>query len=179
RAARRRRYGTSDRADPHRPARSRRRLGGDGDDPRGRWMSHTPPLAELRAAGAASFGGKSAALGGLIAGQNPGAPGLARSTAAYRTFVGEAGPGGLAAPAMSRADPDDVAAVGAASHAIGEAMRSAPMADALRDELATRYEELGGPPVAVRSSALGEDSREATFAGQQETYLWVRGAEGV
>src|SRR5262245_51999074 len=80
---------------------------------------------------------------------------------------------------MSRADPDDVAAVGAASHAIGEAMRSAPMADALRDELATRYEELGGPPVAVRSSALGEDSREATFAGQQETYLWVRGAEGV
>ena len=31
----------------------------------------------------------------------------------------------------------------------------------------------------MRSSALGEDSQEATFAGQQETYLWVRGADGV
>ena len=35
------------------------------------------------------------------------------------------------------------------------------------------------PPVAVRSSALGEDSQDATFAGQQETYLWVRGADHV
>ena len=35
------------------------------------------------------------------------------------------------------------------------------------------------PPVAVRSSAVGEDSVDATFAGQQETYLWVRGAEHV
>ena len=35
------------------------------------------------------------------------------------------------------------------------------------------------PPVAVRSSAVGEDSAEATFAGQQETYLWVRGADDV
>jgi pyruvate, water dikinase len=48
-----------------------------------------------------------------------------------------------------------------------------------------RYAELAGeaggaePPVAVRSSALGEDSQDATFAGQQETYLWVRGAERV
>ncbi len=35
------------------------------------------------------------------------------------------------------------------------------------------------PPVAVRSSAVGEDSAEATFAGQQETVLWVRGADAV
>ncbi len=33
--------------------------------------------------------------------------------------------------------------------------------------------------MAVRSSALGEDSAEATFAGQQETFLWVRGVDGV
>ena len=64
-------------------------------------------------------------------------------------------------------------------------MRSAPVPDAVRDELARRYGELGEeagievPAVAVRSSALGEDSQDATFAGQQETYLWMRGADRV
>jgi pyruvate,water dikinase len=51
----------------------------------------------------------------------------------------------------------------------------------VRDEIAEHYAQLGQgePPVAVRSSAVGEDSQDATFAGQQETYLWVRGAEPV
>jgi pyruvate,water dikinase len=47
------------------------------------------------------------------------------------------------------------------------------------EEAVDRYRELGEPPVAVRSSAVGEDSAEATFAGLQDTFLWVRGAEGV
>jgi pyruvate,water dikinase len=48
------------------------------------------------------------------------------------------------------------------------------------DEIRRCYAELGdNVPVAVRSSALGEDSEEATFAGQQETILWVRGADRV
>jgi pyruvate,water dikinase len=81
--------------------------------------------------------------------------------------------------AMAQLSPDDVDTVGAASHRISEAMRSAPVPEAVREEVSRRYAELGEPPVAVRSSALGEDSQEATFAGQQETYLWVRGAEGV
>ncbi|MFL5862454.1 MAG: PEP/pyruvate-binding domain-containing protein [Solirubrobacteraceae bacterium] len=57
---------------------------------------------------------------------------------------------------------------------------SEEMTDALRDEVAARYARLGdNVPVAVRSSALGEDSAEATFAGQQDTYLWVRGIAAV
>ena len=65
------------------------------------------------------------------------------------------------------------------------AIRATPLPDELRDELAARYEELASeagdpsPPVAVRSSAIGEDSAEATFAGQQETFLWVRGVDRV
>ncbi len=47
------------------------------------------------------------------------------------------------------------------------------------DEVVAAYAQLGEPPVAVRSSAVGEDSAEATFAGMQDTYLWVRGAERV
>ena len=55
----------------------------------------------------------------------------------------------------------------------------APVPDALGDEIAERCNELDAQAVAVRSSALGEDSSEATFAGQQDTYLWVRGAEAI
>ncbi|HVD56296.1 MAG TPA: PEP/pyruvate-binding domain-containing protein [Thermoleophilaceae bacterium] len=50
----------------------------------------------------------------------------------------------------------------------------------LREEVTAAYRELGDDaPVAVRSSACAEDSQEASFAGQQETYLDVRGAEEV
>src|ERR1700754_5050825 len=52
--------------------------------------------------------------------------------------------------------------------------------DALYHDIVARYGGLGeGVAVAVRSSALGEDSAEATFAGQQDTYLWVRGIDAV
>src|SRR5829696_4456842 len=88
-------------------------------------------LADLRAADAAEFGGKSASLGELIAAGIPVPPGFAASTAAEL------------------------------------------------DEIAAAYRTLGEPPVAVRSSAIGEDSAEATFAGLQDTYLWVEGADAV
>jgi phosphoenolpyruvate synthase/pyruvate phosphate dikinase len=145
----------------------------------------TLPLAELRREHSTSFGGKSAMLGELIAAGIPVPPGFAVSTTAFRAFVEEAGLDGMIAAELGRVSPGDVDSVGAASHAISQAMRFAPVPDAVRDEVAERYAELAGavgvvePPVAVRSSALGEDSQDATFAGQQETYLWVRGAAHV
>src|SRR5690606_4730460 len=46
-----------------------------------------------------------------------------------------------------------------------------------RDEVLAAYDRLGGGPVAVRSSATAEDLTDASFAGQQATYLGVTGAE--
>ena len=141
---------------------------------------HTRPLAELRQADAARFGGKSASLGELIAADIPVPPGFALGTSAFQLFLDEAGLVSRVESALAGLDPGDVARVAAVSHALGEEMRSAPVPDGVRVEVAERYASLGDePPVAVRSSALGEDSSDATFAGQQETYLWVRGAEGI
>jgi pyruvate,water dikinase len=146
---------------------------------------HTRPLAALRRGDSRAFGGKSATLGELIAAEIPVAPGFAISTAAFRAFVREAGLDGMIAAKLSRVLPADIDSVVAASRAIGEAMRSAPVPGVVLDEVATAYEALAEeagtpePPVAVRSSALGEDGEGATFAGQLESYLWIRGAERV
>jgi len=146
---------------------------------------HTRPLAALRRGDSRAFGGKSATLGELIAAQIPVAPGFALSTGAFHAFVREAGLDGMIAAELSRVSPGDVDSVVAASHAIGETMRSGPVPELVRDEIATAYAALADeagmpePPVAVRSSALGEDGEDATFAGQLESYLWIRGAEHV
>jgi len=147
--------------------------------------AYTRPLRELRREAAAEFGGKSANLGDLLSAGVPVPQGYAISAGAYSAFVEEVGLGGAIAAALSRSASQDVAAIGAASKAIDEAMRFAPLPESLRAELQDRYDELARetgeaePAVAVRSSALGEDSSEASHAGQQESFLWVRGIEHV
>jgi pyruvate, water dikinase len=143
----------------------------------------TVPLAELRSRDEERFGGKSAALGELLAGGIPVPGGFAISAEAYVAFAREAGLAESIGNALTGLDADDLAAVQAVSAALTAAIGAAELPDALRRELLERYAEIAAdsgesdPPVAVRSSALGEDSAEATFAGQQETYLWVRGPE--
>jgi len=132
--------------------------------------AYTRPLSELRRADAAEFGGKSANLGDLLAAEIPVPVGFALSAAAYGDFVRATGLDGMITTALAET-PDH------ASKTIGEAMRFAPLPDPLREELEQRYAELGEPPVAVRSSALGEDSHDVSFAGQQESFLWIRGVE--
>lgn len=146
---------------------------------------HTRPLEELRRADAAEFGGKSANLGDLISGGIPVPRGFALGASAFRAFVEATGLDGMIASTLARVRTDDVEAVAAASKAIEEAMRFAPLPEAVRDEIEQRHAELAraagvdSPPVAVRSSALGEDGEDATHAGQQESFLWVRGIEHV
>jgi pyruvate,water dikinase len=126
---------------------------------------YTRSLDRLRREDESSFGGKSASLGELLAAEIPVPPGFALSTAAYSSFAAD--------------DTVAAAIAGGDSDAIGEAMRAAVMPATVAEQIADAYTALGEPPVAVRSSAVGEDSEEATFAGQQETFLWVRGVDQV
>jgi pyruvate, water dikinase len=139
------------------------------------------PLPQLSRSDEPSFGGKSANLGELLAADIPVPPGFAISAEAFHAFVHDAGLEDRISGALAGVSSGDVDAIGRASHAISEAMRFAPVPAALREQIAEHYAKLGedSPAVAVRSSAVGEDSQDATFAGQQETYLWVRGAEPV
>jgi pyruvate,water dikinase len=142
---------------------------------------YTRPLDRLSRADEPQFGGKSANLGELLAAEIPVPPGFAISAAAFHAFVHDAGLADGISSALAGVVVGDLDGIGRASHAISEAMRFAPVPQLVRDEIAKGYADLGddSPPVAVRSSAVGEDSQDATFAGQQETYLWVRGAEHV
>jgi len=143
------------------------------------------PLQRLTHADEPRFGGKSANLGELLAAEIPVPPGFAISTAAFHAFVRDAGLEGRIEGALARITGGDLEAIANASHAISEAMRFAPVPDVVRIEVEQHYAQIGkaagvaSPPVAVRSSAVGEDSADATFAGQQETYLWVRGVQHV
>ncbi len=140
----------------------------------------TRPLHDLSRIDEPSFGGKSANLGELLAAEIPVPPGFALSTAAYEAFVREGALQDTIDDVLAGASERDVEAIAVASRTIGAAMKAASVPDDVRAEVAERYAQLGdAAPVAVRSSAVGEDSADATFAGQQETYLWVRGADHV
>ena len=141
--------------------------------------AHTRLLADLRAADEERFGGKSTSLGELMAGEIPVPPGFAIATGAFHAFLEAGGLEARIAEAMAGVKPDDVTTVQAAADAIGAAAGTTDVPADVRAEITAAYADLGEPAVAVRSSAVGEDSGEATFAGQQETYLWVRGADGV
>ncbi|TCJ13876.1 phosphoenolpyruvate synthase [Rubrobacter taiwanensis] len=146
---------------------------------------HTVRLEELGRAAEPRFGGKSTNLGELLASGIPVPPGFAIATGAFRRFLEENGIRERVGRSLRSADPDDVGGLRRISGELSGAVCSASLPEGLAREIIHRYRELAelageeNPPVAVRSSAVGEDSEQATFAGQQKTYLWVRGAEGV
>jgi pyruvate,water dikinase len=98
---------------------------------------------------------------------------------ARMTAIGLPVPPGFVVPAEAFAAAVDSDALRAA---LPDAARAQEIVAATEPpaEVAAAYETLGdAPPVAVRSSACAEDSEAASYAGQQETYLYVRGADDV
>jgi pyruvate, water dikinase len=142
-------------------------------------IGYTRQLSELRAADAERFGGKSASLGELLGAGAPVPGGFALAASAFEAMIAESRLGPRIAARLDALDQSDVATVASASEEIRRAIHDASLPPAIVREIASRYSALSAPPVAVRSSAIGEDSEAATFAGQQETYLWIRGEDAL
>jgi phosphohistidine swiveling domain-containing protein len=138
------------------------------------------PLAD-RQATLETVGGKGASLARLVAAGLPVPDGFHVTTAAYWHFVAENDlhPGILAA--LEPVDIAQPATLEAASTAIRALFAGAHTPPDVASAIALAYAELAGrePVVAVRSSATAEDLPDASFAGQQETFLNVQGAAEV
>ena len=142
-------------------------------------------LEECNASSTADVGGKCAGLGELLAAGFPVPPGFAITTRAHRAFLAENRLVEHISRALASLDPEDVASLEQASEAVGELTAAAVFPPAVAEAVHDAYSLLArrcgedGVPVAVRSSAVAEDLATASFAGQLQTYLWVRGPEEV
>ncbi|KAF1010890.1 MAG: Phosphoenolpyruvate synthase [Pseudomonas fluorescens] len=132
-------------------------------------------------------GGKNASLGEMIsnlAGAGVSVPGGFATTAqAYRDFLEQSGLNDRIHAALDALDVDDVNALAKTGAQIRQWIMEAEFPERLNTEIRTAFAALsaGNPDmaVAVRSSATAEDLPDASFAGQQETFLNIRGVDNV
>jgi pyruvate,water dikinase len=130
-------------------------------------------------------GGKNASLGELINAGIRVPPGFAVTTEAYRHFLRNDETRKEIALAMKGLDHQDNDALDKASARVREAIEATVFSQELEDHIGEFYRRLSrncglpATPVAVRSSATAEDLPGASFAGQQDTFLWIRGADDV
>ncbi|TAN33012.1 phosphoenolpyruvate synthase [Patescibacteria group bacterium] len=128
-----------------------------------------------------SVGGKTASLGEMynnLTANGVAVPnGFALTADAYRLFLREDKLDKKIKEILNKTDGKNVKSLAAAGAKIRQMVLSAEFPGIIADELKAAYKELGKSSVAVRSSATAEDLPDASFAGQQETYLNVVGAD--
>ncbi len=132
-------------------------------------------------------GGKNASLGEMISHlSNAGVSvpnGFATSADAYREFLSQSGLADEINASLTKLDVDDVNALAAEGKRIRQLVSDTPFPPALDAAIEAAYAELTAVnpamAVAVRSSATAEDLPDASFAGQQESFLNVQGLESV
>jgi len=130
-------------------------------------------------------GGKNASLGELIKAGIPVPPGYAVTTKAYNLFLEQGKIKQEIFDALKSVTTDDVASGEKASKKIRAIIENTSMGYELQDYIGEFYRRLSkksnvpAVPVAVRSSATAEDLPGASFAGQQDTFLWIRGVDDI
>ncbi|MCE2989604.1 MAG: phosphoenolpyruvate synthase [Nitrosomonadaceae bacterium] len=150
-------------------------------------MALVLPLSQCRMHDVASVGGKNASLGELISQLSaagvrvPG--GFATTADAFRAFLAHNSLTEKINASLSALNVDDLSALTRTGAQIREMVVKAPLQPALEAEIRAAYAELtkNDPDAsfAVRSSATAEDLPDASFAGQQETYLNIKGIDNV
>ena len=145
------------------------------------------PFDRLRMTDVDQVGGKNASLGEMIsqlanAGiRVPG--GFATTAFAFREFLAQDNLAARIEERLANLDVDDVTALAKAGAEIRRWIVSAPLPAALQTDIAEAYRKLaeGSPKAtwAVRSSATAEDLPDASFAGQQETFLNIKGLDNI
>jgi pyruvate, water dikinase len=145
-----------------------------------RWFSEIG-LADLD-----QVGGKNSSLGEMIGNLKEAGvrvpDGFATTADAYRRFIGETGLAGRIDEQLAALDVEDVRQLAETGRRIRAEVLEQPYPDDLERDIRAAYatlDEDGTGSFAVRSSATAEDLPDASFAGQQETYLNVRGIDAV
>ena len=156
-------------------------------------MTTAPPatnikwFAEIGLSDLEQVGGKNASLGemvGHLAQAQVSVPdGFATTADAYRRFIGETGLAQLISSTLAELDTDDVQRLAAVGQQLRATVVAQPFPPDLEADIRAAYDRLTlenpDASFAVRSSATAEDLPDASFAGQQETFLNVRGIDAV
>jgi pyruvate,water dikinase len=145
------------------------------------------PLRDVSMSDLGSVGGKNASLGEMLRNLSSVGvlvpDGFATTTDAFHAFVARAGLEARLRETLSDLDVDDVSALTRAGREIRASILEAELPGEVSGEVREAYRALAGEnsgrSFAVRSSATAEDMPDASFAGQQETFLNVHGEDGV
>jgi pyruvate, water dikinase len=130
------------------------------------------------------LGGKNTSLGIMTMAGLPVPPGFAVSAVAYREVLGHSGVHAKLEALLADLDPTDSTAVSAVGTAARDLVLGvefpADLAGAIDNAYRALEQRCGAEvPVAIRSSATCEDQPDASFAGEHDTYLWIRGSDAV
>ena len=149
-------------------------------------MSAVPVTSWFKEIGLAdrpTVGGKGGSLGELTSAGIDVPPGFVVRTEAFEAFIQALDRQEPLRAPIEALDPEDLARVGDVTKAIRARVENSPLPDEVRDAILAAHAELcadlADAPVAVRSSATTEDAEDASFAGLQDTYLWVLGGDQV
>ena len=138
-------------------------------------------FADIGLADRPTVGGKGGSLGELTRAGIAVPPGFVLRTEGFERFITALDATEPLRAVIETLDPDDLDTAQTVTAAIRQRVEQAPLPTEIETALRAAYAELAGvdQPVAVRSSATTEDAEDASFAGLQDTYLWVIGADAV
>jgi pyruvate,water dikinase len=148
-------------------------------------MHYVVPFDEYKPELRPQLGGKNASLGEMTVAGLPVPPGFAITTTAFTAHLADPDLSRDLAALLAEADPRRPESVEPVSKAVRARFEEAPLTAELTAAVAAAYDRLcercqtDKVAVAVRSSATCEDAPDASFAGEHDSFLWIRGAADV